>query len=145
MVSGPQILTVMRDHAVIGGVSGSGRLCMCREVFLTPVEHTSHVADAIAAAVREFYRARADRARAARVPKRDGRQLIPAGDLDLEQLGLRVVAPVPGMGDVTGVLLRADPDPELPDFVELELLPPGDAPPAVYPIKRGSWVEVYQR
>lgn len=144
MVTGTHVLVVMRDHAGIGGVSG-GKLCLCGEAFLTPLEHTVHVADAIADAVRRRLRDRDARARAQAAPRRDGRQLLPAGELDLEHLGLRVVVPVPGIGDAGGLLLRCEDDGAHPDLVEVELLPPGDGPPVSYPVNRGSWVEVYRR
>src|SRR3954451_11252103 len=107
-ISAADVLTVMRDHTGIAGVSG-GKVCLCREVFFTPIEHTAHVAEAIAEAVRLDARARRIRGLAAAVPDQTGRRRVPAGELGLEHLGARVVAPVDSLGrDVSGLLLRAE-------------------------------------
>jgi hypothetical protein len=144
-VTGVQVFTVMRDHTGVNGVSG-GKLCHCGESFLNPLEHTFHVADAIAAAVRADARERRNRRNAAVAVVPVGCRLLLATELGLDQLGLRVVVPVQGIGDVTGLLLRADDgDDPVPGFLELELLPPGDAPSRSYLVRGDARVEVWAR
>lgn len=127
-MTGAEILEVMRDHTGVGSGHG-GKLCLCGEQALTGIEHTAHVADKIADAVRAQARARkAQRTTPAGNPDRRAARLVHARQLGLTELGCWVTVEIGALTTASGLLLRAEPAPDTAGYLEMELLPRGDAP-----------------